>query len=87
MRKLTALDQKTGKVLWSIQGENPNLGYSLVGAPLYYDGMVIVGYAGGDMGIRGRVKAYDANDGHLLWTFYTIPGPGRIRRGHLAARQ
>lgn len=76
--KLTALDQRTGKVLWSIQGENPNLGYSLVGAPLYYDGMVIVGYAGGDMGIRGRVKAYDARDGHLLWTFYTIPGPGEF---------
>ena len=76
--KLTALDQKTGKEIWSIQGENPNLGYSLVGAPLYYDGMVIVGYAGGDMGIRGRVKAYDARDGHLLWTFYTIPGPGEF---------
>ncbi len=76
--KLTALDQKTGKVLWSIQGENPNLGYSLVGAPLYYQGMVIVGYAGGDMGIRGRVKAYDANDGHLLWTFYTVPAPGEF---------
>jgi quinohemoprotein ethanol dehydrogenase len=76
--QLMALDQKTGKVLWSIQGENPNLGYSLVGAPLYYDGMVIVGYAGGDMGIRGRVKAYDASDGHLLWTFYTVPGPGEF---------
>ncbi len=76
--KLTALDQKSGKVLWSIQGENPNLGYSLVGAPLYYDGMVIVGYAGGNMGIRGRVKAYDATDGHLLWTFYTVPAPGEF---------
>ncbi len=42
--KLMALDQRTGRVLWSIQAENPNLGYSLVGAPLYYDGMVIVGF-------------------------------------------
>ena len=24
----------------------------------------------------GRVKAYDAKDGRLIWTFYTIPGPG-----------
>ena len=40
--------------------------------------MVIVGYAGGDMGIRGRVKAYDAKDGHLLWTFYTVPAPGEF---------
>ena len=74
--RLVALDQRSGEVAWSIQGEDPLKGYSIVAAPLYYDGMVIVGYAGGDMGIRGRVKAYDARDGHLLWTFYTIPGPG-----------
>ncbi len=29
-----------------------------------------------DRGTRGRVKAYAADDGALLWTFYTIPGPG-----------
>ena len=38
--------------------------------------MVIIGFAGGDRGTRGRVKAYDAKDGRLIWTFYTIPGPG-----------
>lgn len=76
--KLVALDQRTGKVLWSIQGEDPLKGYSIVSAPLYYDGMVITGYAGGDMGVRGRVKAYDAKNGKLLWTFYTIPAPGEF---------
>ena len=35
-----------------------------------------MGFAGGDRGTRSRVKAYDAKDGRLLWTFYTIPGPG-----------
>ena len=39
-------------------------------------GMVIIGFAGGDRGTRSRVKAYDAKDGRLIWTFYTIPGPG-----------
>jgi alcohol dehydrogenase (cytochrome c) len=39
-------------------------------------GMVIVGFAGGDRGTRSRLKAYDAKDGRLIWTFYTIPGPG-----------
>jgi alcohol dehydrogenase (cytochrome c) len=39
-------------------------------------GMVIIGFAGGDRGTRSRVKAYDARDGRLIWTFYTIPGPG-----------
>ena len=38
--------------------------------------MVITGFAGADRGTRGRVKAYDAKDGRLVWTFYTIPGPG-----------
>ena len=44
--------------------------------PLYVNGMVIIGFAGADRGTRGRVKAYDAKDGRLVWTFYTIPGPG-----------
>jgi alcohol dehydrogenase (cytochrome c) len=78
--KLVALDQRTGKVLWSIQAEDPLQGYSLVSAPLYYDGMVITGFGGGDMGMRGRIKAYDAADGRLKWTFYTIPAPGEF--GH-----
>ena len=78
--KLVALDQQTGKVVWSVQIENPRKGYSITAAPLYYDGMVIVGNAGGDMGTRGRVQAYDAKDGSLIWTFYTIPGPGEF--GH-----
>jgi len=39
-------------------------------------GMVIIGFAGGDRGTRSRIKAYDAKDGRLIWTFYTIPGPG-----------
>jgi alcohol dehydrogenase (cytochrome c) len=78
--KLVALDQKTGAVRWSIQAEDPLKGYSLVSAPLYYDGRVITGFGGGDMGIRGRMKAFDARTGKLLWTFFTIPGPGE--RGH-----
>ncbi len=78
--KLIALDQKTGKVAWSIQAERWQEALVITSAPLYYDGMVITGFAGGERGIRGRVKAYDAKDGHLLWTFYTVPGPGEI--GH-----
>ncbi len=78
--KLVALDQATGKPVWSVQAEDSRRGFSITGAPLYYAGMVITGFAGGELGIRGRVKAYDAADGHLLWKFYTVPGPGQ--RGH-----
>jgi quinohemoprotein ethanol dehydrogenase len=78
--KLVALDQRTGKVLWSIQAERWQEGYTITSAPLYYDGLVVVGFAGGERGIRGRVKAFSAKDGKLVWTFYTIPGPGEV--GH-----
>ena len=38
--------------------------------------MVITGYAGAEYGVRGRVKAFDASSGDLVWTFYTVPGRG-----------
>ena len=74
--RLVALDQNTGETAWSIQAERWQEGFTITAAPLYYDGMVIVGFAGGENGTRGRVKAYDSKDGHLIWTFYTISGPG-----------
>jgi alcohol dehydrogenase (cytochrome c) len=74
--KLKALDQRTGEVLWSVQAERWQEGFSITSAPLYYNGLVITGFSGGEMGVRGRVKAFDARDGSLVWTFYTVPGPG-----------
>ena len=78
--KLVALDQTSGAVVWSIQAERTEDAFSITTAPLYYDGLVITGFAGGDRAARGRVKAYDARTGELRWTFYTIPGPGEV--GH-----
>ena len=78
--RLVALDQKTGESVWSIQAERWQEGLTITAAPLYYDGEVIVGFAGGENGTRGRVKAFDSKDGRLIWTFYTIPGPGEF--GH-----
>ncbi|HWG32512.1 MAG TPA: PQQ-binding-like beta-propeller repeat protein [Steroidobacteraceae bacterium] len=74
--RLAALDQRTGKVIWSIQAERWQDGFAITAAPLYYDGLVIVGFNGGEMGVRGRIKAYDAKTGKLRWVFYTIPAPG-----------
>jgi alcohol dehydrogenase (cytochrome c) len=74
--RLVALERATGRVAWSIQAERWQENFSITAAPLYYDGLVIVGFAGGDRGTRSRLKAYDAKDGRLVWTFYTIPGPG-----------
>jgi PQQ-dependent dehydrogenase (methanol/ethanol family) len=74
--KLVALDAKTGKLVWEQQIADPEKGYSETMAPAVVDGKVLIGTNGGEYGIRGFVKAYDANDGKLLWTFYTIPDKG-----------
>ena len=74
--KLVALDAKTGKVLWETQIADPEKGYSETMAPAVVDGKVLIGTNGGEYGVRGFVKAFDAKDGKLLWTFYTIPEKG-----------
>jgi alcohol dehydrogenase (cytochrome c) len=71
--KLVALDAKTGKVVWEKQIADPEKGYSETMAPVVVDGKVLIGTNGGEYGIRGFVKAFDAKDGNLLWTFYSIP--------------
>ena len=71
--KLVALDAKTGSVVWEQQVGDPEKGYSETMAPTAVKGKILIGTNGGEYGIRGFVKAYDANDGKLLWTFDTIP--------------
>ena len=74
--KLVALDAKTGKVLWETQIADPEKGYSETMAPAVIDGKVLIGTNGGEYGVRGFVKAFNATDGKLLWTFYSIPEKG-----------
>jgi alcohol dehydrogenase (cytochrome c) len=74
--KLVALDAKTGKMLWETQIADPEKGYSETMAPVVVDGKVLIGTNGGEYGIRGFLKAFDANSGKELWTFYTIPEKG-----------
>ena len=74
--KLVAIDRTSGRIAWAIQAERWQDNFSITSAPVYFNGLVITGFAGADRGTRGRVKAYDARDGRLVWTFYTIPAPG-----------
>jgi alcohol dehydrogenase (cytochrome c) len=70
---LLALDAKSGKVIWDTEIANPEEGYSETMAPTVVKGKVLIGTNGGEYGIRGFVRAYDAEDGKLLWNFSTIP--------------
>jgi len=74
--KLVALDAKTGKTVWVTDIADPEKGYSETMAPTVVDGKVLIGTNGGEYGIRGFVKAFDAKSGKLLWTFHSIPEKG-----------
>ncbi|MBX5461427.1 MAG: PQQ-dependent dehydrogenase, methanol/ethanol family [Steroidobacteraceae bacterium] len=72
--RIISLDAKTGQPKWSVQTFEKTMPYSITGAPRVFDGRVIVGNGGADLGVRGFVSAYDADTGKFLWRFYTVPG-------------
>lgn len=72
--RLISLDADTGDVRWSAQTFDKSMPYSITGAPRVFDGKVVVGNGGADMGVRGFVSAWDADTGEFLWRFYTVPG-------------
>jgi alcohol dehydrogenase (cytochrome c) len=74
---LSALDAKTGKLAWEqkVCDWEKESAY-ITSAPLVVKGKVIIGPSGGEFGVRGFLKAYDAETGKLEWTRYGVPGPG-----------
>ncbi|HEY8521407.1 MAG TPA: PQQ-dependent dehydrogenase, methanol/ethanol family [Gammaproteobacteria bacterium] len=72
--RLVALDADTGEVVWEVQTTPTDQPYTITGAPRVYDGKVLIGNGGAELGVRGFVSAYDANTGELVWRFYTVPG-------------
>ncbi|TPI12962.1 PQQ-dependent dehydrogenase, methanol/ethanol family [Mesorhizobium sp. B4-1-3] len=71
-----ALDANTGQPIWNAHIGNINIGETITMAPLVVKGKVLVGNSGGEMGVRGWVKALDAGDGHVVWTAYNT-GPDK----------
>ncbi|MCC6291983.1 MAG: PQQ-dependent dehydrogenase, methanol/ethanol family [Bryobacterales bacterium] len=74
--KLVAVNAATGKKVWETLVGDYRKGYALTHAPMIVDGLVMVGTAGGELGIRGFIAAYDAKTGKEAWRFKTIPEPG-----------
>lgn len=72
--RLIALDARDGRVVWTAQTFDPAVPYGSTGAPRVFDGKVIIGQSGGDIGTRGYASAYDAGSGRLLWRFHAVPG-------------
>jgi quinohemoprotein ethanol dehydrogenase len=72
--RLIALDAATGAPVWTTDTFADDWPYVITGAPRVFDGKVVIGSGGADLGVRGYVAAFDAEDGHELWRFYTVPG-------------
>jgi alcohol dehydrogenase (cytochrome c) len=74
--KVVALDQTTGKVVWTNQLVHWQLGQTITAAPIYVDGKIYIGVVGGEYGTRSFLQAMDAATGKPVWRFFTTAGPG-----------
>jgi alcohol dehydrogenase (cytochrome c) len=74
---LVALDAKTGKEVWTVKVADYKNGYYMSLMPLVADGKVMLGTSGGELGVRGFVAAYDAENGKELWRTFMVPEPGQ----------
>ena len=72
--RLIALDAKSGHSVWEVLTADQSHPYAITGAPRIAKGMVLIGNAGGEFGVRGYLSAYDAESGKLIWRTYTVPG-------------
>jgi PQQ-dependent dehydrogenase (methanol/ethanol family) len=72
--RLIALDAKTGKPVWDVVTVDQTKSYAITGAPRIAKGLVLIGNAGSEFGVRGCVSAYDAETGKLVWRTFTVPG-------------
>ncbi len=80
---LIALDAQTGKKVWDkvTVDDTANSFYTMAPVP-YHDpetnqDMLLLGVSDGDWGGVGNISAYDPKDGHLIWRWVTVPGPGQ----------
>jgi PQQ-dependent dehydrogenase (methanol/ethanol family) len=71
---LVALDAKTGAELWKTKVGDPKIGETTTNAPHIFKDKLLTGISGGEFGVRGRIAAYDLNNGKLLWKAFST-GP------------
>ncbi len=75
---MLAIDARNGRLIWKTRVAEAAERYSITMVPLVVGDKVMIGTAGGDMGIRGLVAAYDVKTGEEVWRFHTIPAPGEF---------
>lgn len=76
-----AVDAVTGKLVWRTKLGDPTTGETLTGAPIVVRDKVILGNAGGELGIRGWVQALDLKTGKPLWKAYNTGPDADVKIG------
>jgi len=71
-----ALDAKTGKQAWRVKSADFKKGETMTNAPLVVDDVVLTGISGGEFGVRGRITAFNTQDGKEVWRTYST-GPDK----------
>jgi len=71
---ITALNAKTGELLWKMENSDIAMGSTLTIAPFVAKDKVIVGSSGAELGVRGYATAYNIKDGKQAWRVYAT-GP------------
>jgi PQQ-dependent dehydrogenase (methanol/ethanol family) len=71
-----AVDANSGQMAWRTQLGDIQRGETMTMAPLVAGGKVLVGNAGGEMGVRGWIAALDEGSGKLAWKAYNT-GPDK----------
>ena len=72
--RLIALDERTGNPVWNVSTTDSSKPFSITSAPRVAHGLVVIGNAGAEYGVRGYISAYDAETGKMAWRTYTVPG-------------
>jgi alcohol dehydrogenase (cytochrome c) len=75
-----ALDAKTGEVVWDVVSVDYKTGEYYTAVPVVWNGLVIIGNSGSDMGGIGHIRAFDAGSGKLVWNFDNVPLSGEASK-------
>jgi PQQ-dependent dehydrogenase (methanol/ethanol family) len=69
-----AIDAKDGHQVWRARLADISKGETITMSPLVVEGKVLVGNAGGEMGVRGWLTALDEGSGKVAWRAFST-GP------------
>lgn len=74
--RVMAMDVKTGRAIWTVDGADMSKGEYFTAAPIAWKGLIYLGTSGSDIGTVGHMMAFRASDGKKIWNFDIVPSTG-----------